>query len=429
MNTPLSRRDFLRRSAVASASVAALTSFPSILRAAGANDRLVVGVMGLGRGMAHIEGFLSVPNVEIGYVCDVDERRIAEGIKAVEKRQTSRAVRGVRDFRRILEDRSVDILSIAAPNFWHAPASILACSAGKHVYVEKPGSHNAREAELIVAAARKHKRKVQMGNQRRSTPAVIEAIDKLRSGAIGKLRYARCWYDATRGTIGRGKNTPIPAWLDWGLWQGPAPERPYKDNLVHYNWHWLWHYGGGELANNGVHAIDIARWGLGVDYPARVTCNGARYHFIDDQETPDTTLVTYDYGKVGIHWDSSSCLPRKNEAHPFVAFYGDAGTLALGGGATYQIFDLNGKEIYSAKDRFSDVPHFTNLADAIRNGAVLNSDIADAQKSSLISHLGNIAWRTGRTLDINQETGRILHDQKAMRLWKREYRRGWEPKV
>lgn len=428
MQASLTRRQFLHSSAVAATAVATV-GFPSILRAAGANDRLVVGVMGLGRGLAHIEGFLAVPNVEIAYVCDVDEQRVATGIKAVEKKQTGRKVKGVRDFRRILDDPAVDILSIAAPNFWHAPATILGCSAGKHVYVEKPGSHNAREAELMVAAALKFKRRVQMGNQRRSVPEVIAAIDKLRSGVIGPLRHARCWYSSARGSIGRGKPAAVPAWLDWSLWQGPVPERAYKDNLVHYNWHWHWLYGGGELANNGVHALDIARWGLGVDLPRHVTCTGGRYHFSDDQETPDTAFASYDFGRVGMTWDGASCTTRKQESLPFVSFYGDGGVLELGSGASYKIFDANGKETESVSGRFSDVPHFQNLADAIRTGARLNSEIGDGQKSTLLCHLGNMAWRTGHALKLDERNGHILGDHEAMKLWKRDYRRGWEPKV
>jgi predicted dehydrogenase len=335
----------------------------------------------------------------------------------------------VRDFRRILEDKSVDILSIAAPNFWHAPATILACSAGKHVYVEKPGSQTAQEAEWMVQSARTHKRQVQMGNQRRSMPEVIEAMQKLREGAIGPVRFARCWYNNARGSIGRGKPAPVPAWLDWDLWQGPAPEQPFKDNLVHYNWHWHWHYGGGELANNGVHAIDLARWGLGVDYAQQVTCNGGRYHFDDDQETPDTTLATYHFGEKGLSWDGSSCAPRRHERLPFVSFYGDGGVLELGGGASYKILDIQGKEIHTASAPAAELPHFQNLADAIRNGTKLNAEIGDAQISTMLCHLGNIAWRSGRMLKTDSRTGRILDDAKAMQLWTREYRPGWQPKV
>jgi len=282
---------------------------------------------------------------------------------------------------------------IAAPNFWQAPAAILACAAGKHVYVEKPGSHNAAEARLMVAAARKHDRKVQMGNQRRSLPAIIEAVDKVRGGAIGTPRFARCWYEATRGGIGKGQAAAVPEWLDWNLWQGPAPERPFKDNLLHYNWHWHWHYGGGELVNNGVHALDLARWALGVDTPKRVTCNGGRYHFDDDQETPDTAVSTFDFGGVGIHWDGSSCLPRKREQNAFVSIYGDAGTLAMESSG-YRIYDPEGKETARNVPAFSDLPHFQNLADAIRNGTPLNAEIEDAQRSTLLGHCGTMAYRS-----------------------------------
>lgn len=381
------------------AALAARSASFSARAADAPNNRLVVAVMGLGRGQDHIRALLQIPNVEIGWLCDVDSRRFANAMKLVETKQT-RAPKTVADFRRILGERELDALFIATPNFWHAPATILACEAGKHVYVEKPGSHNPREGEWMVAAARKHKRLVQLGTQRRSCPQVIEAMARLRAGEIGKLFFARTWYDNARASIGLGKPAPPPAGLDWNLWQGPCPERPYKDNLVHYNWHWHWHwhYGGGELANNGPHALDLARWGLDVATPTRVTCNGGRYHFQDDQETPDTINATWHFGDRGISFDGSSCLPRTHEHHSFVSFYGEKGVLALAGGGSYKIFDPNGKEISAVNGKLSDLPHFENFTNAIRQGTPLHAEIEEGQKGTLLCHLGNMAWRTGAVL-------------------------------
>ena len=437
MKTPLNRRQFVSRSATASAAVATFSILPAVRGQDSPGNRLVAGVIGLSRGMAHVAGHLAVKGVEVGYVCDVDTRRAVGGAKRVTETVATKqlqqpAVKAVDDFRRILDDKQVDVISIAMPNFWHTPAAILAMQAGKHVYVEKPGSHNCREAELIVAAAIKYTRKVQMGNQRRSYPIVIEGIQRLRAGDIGPVRYSRSYYSGGRPSIGKGKPAPIPEWLNWPLWQGPTLEQPFKDNLLHYNWHWHWHYGGGELANNGIHALDVCRWGLGVDYPRRVSFVGGRYHHDDDQETPDTGAAVFDFGHCGVSWDVSSCNPRKGEkgeALPFVSFYGDKGSMTMSGGNEYTLYDLNGKVIDKQTAPASDTPHFQNLADAIREDKKLNSDIADVQKGSLMCHLGNIAYRTGHTLDIDPKNGHILNDPAAEKLWGREYRPGWEPKV
>lgn len=433
------RRQFLKNASAATAVTAAAAIFrtpvygqnqaPSPGRVLGANDRLVVAVIGLERGKAHINGHVGVKNVEVGFVCDVDSTRVAAGQKLVETKQAGRAAVGERDFRRLLENKAIDAISIATPNYWHALMAIQGCAAGKHVYVEKPGSHNPYEAEAMVAAAQKHGRVVQMGNQRRSYPMVREAMQRLKEGAIGRVLYSRCWYKANRGTIGVGKPAAVPAHLDWALWQGPCPERPYVDNLVHYNWHWRWTYGGGELANNGIHTLDLARWGLGAEYPAKVSYAGGRYHFRDDQETPDTGTAVFDFGTTGATWDQSSCHARKGESTAAVIFYGDKGSLAISGGNEYTVYDLEGKEVSKhGGGRASDLPHFQNFADAIREGKPLNSPISEGQKSTMLCHLGNIALRTGATLEVDPKTGRILKNASAMKLWKREYRAGWEPK-
>ena len=273
----------------------------SVAKSPSPNDKIVVGIMGLHRGSALASALATLPNVEIAYLCDVDSRAIGDCQKKLADR-LKKPPQGVADFRKILDDKSIDALVVAAPDHWHAPATILACSAGKHVYVEKPCSHNPREGELAVAASRRHDRVVQMGSQRRSWPVVIEAIEKIHSGAIGKVLFARGWYRNHRQSIGHGTLVSVPEWLDYKLWQGPAPERPYKNNVVPYSWHWFWHWGTGELGNNGVHALDVCRWGLDVEFPKRVTSGGGKYRHDDDQETPDTHTATFDFGDRSILW-------------------------------------------------------------------------------------------------------------------------------
>jgi predicted dehydrogenase len=429
MNSQPTRRDFVKSTTLFSFGLAAAPLVARAQARKSPGEKLVVGVMGLGRGMDHVRAIKQLANVEIGYLADIDDDRLAKAQKTAFA-DAERPPKTVKDFRRILDDKAIDALFIAAPNHWHAPATILGCSAGKHVYVEKPGSHNAREGELMVEAARKNNRIVQMGNQRRSFPGIIEAVEQLRAGAIGEVRFARTWYNNARATIGKGKSVPVPANIDYAMWQGPAPERPYVDNLVHYNWHWRWHWGGGELANNGPHALDLARWGLGVEYPTRITCNGGRYHFNDDQETPDTCIAAYDFNGKGLLWDGSSCNPRggENPKGDFVTWYGDKGRLAIAGNG-YKIYDSKGKETGGGTGPGSDALHIGNFLAAIRGEAKPNSEIAVGQTSVLLCHLGNIAFRTRSELKFDPESRKIVGNDAAMKLWGREYRPGWEPKV
>ncbi len=434
MSRHLTRRDFLKQTSLATAGITALAAPAFRATAASPNEKVQVAIIGCNnRGMNHIDGYLALPNAEIAYICDVDSRVVEKGIAAVAKKQQHKP-QGATDLRKVLEDPKLDAVSIATPDHWHTPAAMLACAAGKHVYVEKPGSHNLRESEMIVAAARKHKRVVQMGNQRRSWPWVIEALDAIKAGEIGHVTFARCWYTNHRPSIGKGNTVPVPQWLDYSMWEGPAPEKPYRDNLIHYNWHWFWNWGTGELGNNGVHSLDMARWGLEVDLPTRITCGGNRYHYPDEWETPDTIVATFDFGGKGIVWEGQSVDPRGFEETSFgINFYGEKGCMAIAGNSC-KIYDLKNKilrQIKPEKDGLFayDSVHFGNFIDGIREGKPLRSEIEEGQKSTVLCHLGNIAWRTGHTVNFDPKEKKILNDPEAAALCSREYRPGWEPKV
>lgn len=426
----LDRRSFVKRS-LAAGIVAGSATFNAPRKsraAAGVNEKFVVGVMGLGRGKSLVDTFASSPNAIVKYVSEFDPKRIASALSvASEKGSSTPEVVG--DFRRILDDKEVDALVIAAPDHWHAPATILACNAGKHVYCEKPASHNPQEGEWMVAAARKHKRTVQLGTQRRSEPAYIEGIAKVHSGAIGKPLLARAAYYNPRPTIGTGKTAPLPEWLDYSLWQGPAPEREFRDNLIHYNWHWFWHWGTAELGNNGVHLIDICRWGLQVEFPKSVSCVGGRYRFADDQETPDTSMTSFEFGDRSISWEQRSFYkPIKPDqpAHE-VTFYGDKGTLGVSR-TKWVLYDPNGAVVEENTHPGGDASHVENFIACSRDGKLPNADIEIGHRSTLLCHLGNMAFRTGKTLHLDPATNKPT-DADALKLWGREYRPGWEPKV
>jgi predicted dehydrogenase len=349
------------------------------------------------------------------------------------------------DCRKVLEDKSIDAIYIATPDHWHAPLTIMGCKAGKHVYVEKPLSHNPREGELAIEAARKYDRVVQMGAQRRSAPVLTQGIQKLHEGIIGRVYLAKTWYTNARKP-NFYKPAQVPEWLDYELWQGPAPRAPFMDGLVHYNWHWLWEYGTGEALNNGTHEVDVARWGLGVDFPTRVTSVGGRYHYKDDWQTPDTQIVTMDYpGRVSLMWECRNSNGRAIEGSDRgIIFYGEKGSLDTGGDS-YKVYNNDGKLIEEVKSLIvegaiegrntaspslgMDSLHVADFLDAIRKSRRPNCDVELGYKSVVAMQLGNIAWRVGRDLNIDPKNGHIIGDKEAQKLWSRTYEKGWEPKV
>jgi predicted dehydrogenase len=442
MTRSYNRREFLKQATAAGIGFGVLGGL-DFRFTEGANERLQVAVVGVNsRGHALAETFAHLKDAQVAYVCDVDIRAIAKTVQAVANLQ-GRRPEGLEDFRKALDDRSLDAVVIATPDHWHAPAAILALDAGKHVYVEKPCSHNPAEGEMLVAAARRNKRICQMGNQRRSWSKIKEAIGLLQGGAVGPLHYVRCWYANARRPIGVGRAAPVPDWLNWDLWQGPAPRVAYRDNVVHYNWHWFWHWATGEAGNNGVHPLDLARWAIGANYPMRVTSAGGRYYADDDWQPPDTQMISFEFpSRVLVTWEGMSCNAVGAYGEGFGAlFQGESGSLRLPPGNGYILYDENGKEVRTeteAEDAPAaslvgpglayDIDHVQNFLESIRGRQTPASEIEEGHKSTMLIHLGNIAQRTGRTLMCDSKTGRIQNDDDAMRYWKREYEPGWEPK-
>lgn len=448
-STENSRRKFIKNAVTGAAAVGfggilpgfSARSYANIL---GANDKVRVASMGVNaRGLALATNFAAQQNCEIIYVCDVDSRAAAKCISKVESIQ-KRKPAAQEDFRKALEDKNLDALVVATPDHWHAPAAILASKAGKHVYLEKPCGHNPNEGELLIKAVEKHKNIIQMGNQRRSWPNVMAGIKELHEGVIGRPYFAKTWYTNNRASIGIGKSAPVPSWLNYELWQGPAPRKEFKDNLVHYNWHWFWHWGTGEALNNGTHMVDIARWGLGVSYPTKVSSNGGRYRYQDDWETPDTQVINMEFAnKSAITWEGRSCNGSPVEgANVGVIFFAENGSLQIDGDNGYKIYDLKGKLLKHVKNEAQvnsgsltnpsqalDAIHIQNFFDAIKKGTKLNADIVSGHQSTLLVQLGNIAQRVGTTLEIDPQNGRILNNKDALKYWSREYQKGWEPKI
>jgi len=438
----VTRREFLDTLATGAAGLAITSSARSYGQIMGSNDRLNFAVIGLNsRAYAHLSALHTNKDAaQIGYVCDVDSNILSKFAAATEK-QMGAAPKCEKDFRKILEKTDVDAITIATPDHWHAPMAILGLQAGKHVYVEKPCSHNPAEGVLLVKAQQKYNKLVQMGTQQRSSPHTIEIVQKIHDGLIGRAYYAKAWYTNGRKTIGEGKPAPVPTQFDWDLWQGPAPRQPYKDNVQPYNWHWFKIWGTGETLNNGTHEIDVCRWALDVDYPNRITASGGRYAYKDDWQFYDTINTSFEYEDKCIAWECTCC----NHMHHFNR---DRGSIIQGTTGTvlvdrdgYEIYDLKGKKTSEFKvgsetssadlvgaDSMTDA-HFANFIAGVRKGEKLNAPVSIGNVAVTTLQLANIAWEMKRDLVINPTNAMIVNDPQAMKGWTRDYEKGWEPKV
>jgi predicted dehydrogenase len=434
------RREFIDAMAVGAAGLAVSSTAKSYGQIMGANSRVNFAVMGLNsRAYAHLASLkYNKANARIGYVCDVDSNILK---KFADKATTvmGDAPKTERDFRHILALPEIDAITIATPDHWHAPMAIAALQAGKNVYVEKPCSHNPGEGALLVAVQKKTGKLAQMGTQRRSAPHIIEIVDKIHNGLIGRAYMAKGWYSNTRKSIGIGKTAPVPASLDWDLWQGPAPRVPYRDNVQPYNWHWFRTWGTGEALNNGTHEIDVCRWALGVDLPERVNALGGRYAYKDDWQFYDTLVSSWNYGDKMISWECKSCNGAK--------YYNrDRGSLIVGTTGTvfvdgdgYEIYNLNGIKTSEFKtggatssadltgsDSMTDL-HFANFIAGVQKGTKLNAPVSIGNVSVTLLQLSNIAWEMKRELQLDPADGKIQNDAEAMKLWERPYEKGWAP--
>jgi predicted dehydrogenase len=442
----MDRRQFLIGSAAAVGTLGA-----SRVSLASPNETIRVACVGLrSRGKAHLGAYPKLPNVTIAAICDIDDAVLAEAAKDLESHGLP-AAKQYKDIRKLLDDKSIDVVSIATPNHHHTLQTVWACQAGKDVYVEKPCSHDMFEAKQIVAAARRYNRIVQQGSQARSSVALQEAVKRMRDGELGDIYMARGLCFKWRDTIGRTPESPVPAGVDYDLWLGPAPKRAFTKNRFHYNWHWFWDYGNGDLGNQGIHEVDIARWGLGVKYPTKVSAIGGHFMFDDDQETPNTLNISYEFedgGKKKMmvfevrHWMSNNEAaisdfdgppPSAPTAAPAAArktgrntignvFYGSKGYLAIDGYTKYQTWMGPGQEPGPAANKGGN--HFANFIDAVRSRSreTLTAEIEEGAISTTLVHLANISYRLGRTVRFDAASYSCPGDAEATRMFKREYR-------
>ncbi len=439
----ITRRRFMDGVAVGIAGAAVASTARSYAQILGANERVNFATMGLnGRGYAHLSSInANKAKAHMAYCCDVDAKILAK-FAAEAQKELGYAPIAEGDFRKALDSKDVDAISIATPDHWHAPMAVLGLKAGKHVYVEKPSSHNPREGELLIAAQKKYGKLVQVGDQQRSSPISIKLIQQIQDGSlIGRAYFAKAWYENDRKSMGIGKPVAVPDTLNWDLWQGPAPRSEYKDNIHPYNWHWLFRYGTGESLNNGTHEVDVCRWALQAEYPDRVTASAGRYAFKDDWQFYDTMVTSFEYPDKLISWEGKCCNGMKyyNRGRGSL-IQGTNGSVVLDR-TSYEVYDLEGKKIkeYSesaaaetndlvGRDSLTDA-HFANFIAGIRSGEKLHSPIEIANVSVTILQLSNIAWMVNRELKLDTKTGHVVGDPEAMKHWGRTYEKGWEVTV
>ena len=438
----VTRRQFVDGVAVGIAGAAIASAAKSYAQILGANERVNFATIGLnGRGKAHLSALNSNQAVaRMAYCCDVDAKVLAS-FSADARKQLGYVPIAAADFRKALESKDVDAISIATPDHWHAPMAVLGLKAGKHVYVEKPSSHNPREGELLVQAQQKYGKLVQVGDQQRSSPLSIKIIQQIHDGLIGRAYFAKAWYENIRKSIGTGKVVPVPEWLNWELWQGPAPRSEYKDNIHPYNWHWLFRYGTGESLNNGTHEVDVCRWALQAEYPDRVTSSAGRYFTKDDWQFYDTMVTSFEYPDKMISWEGKCCNGMKYFSRGRGSLIqGTTGSVLLDR-TSYEIYDLDGKKTSEfvegkaastgdliGQDSMTDA-HFANFIAGIRTGEKLHSPIDVANVSVTMLQLSNIAWQVNRELKLDNKTGHVVSDPEAMKMWARNYQKGWEVTV
>ena len=429
----LPRRVFLQDTAALAAGMATISGLTGADTPAedkadnkpvGPNDTLRVAVCGVhGRGMDHVAGWSHQKDVRITAICDVDLNATVRARKAIAERYGP-VPPVVQDIRRLLDDKSIDAISIATPNHWHALAAIWACQAGKDVYVEKPVSHNVSEGRRIVEAARRYDRVVQTGTQCRSHQGIQDAVALLRSGKLGQIYMAKGLCYKPRGSIGHKPDGPVPEKVDYDLWLGPAPKRTFNPNRFHYNWHWNWDYGNGDLGNQGIHQMDLARWGLGKnEFPKAVMASGGRFGYSDDGQTPNTLHVGFEFDDCELQFEVRG-LPTNAESQVKIGdiFYGTEGILAITSYEAWQVF--YGPKLEPGPSGKAGGDHYANFVKAVksRDHKLLNADIEEGHLSSAYCHLGNIAYRLGRKLHINPSTESFVNDSEADAMLTREYR-------